>query len=130
VYFRQGRADWRTLADFLRRESPPSERVFTENQYTQLCVAFYLVGPSWLYEATQGGQPSRSVANLDGETARLISAWQPGQRAWLVLAGEPVHEELRNWARVYPAFPFPLAERSVLHRLDPALREKSLGLAR
>jgi 4-amino-4-deoxy-L-arabinose transferase-like glycosyltransferase len=130
VYFQQGRADWRTLADYLRRESPVSERVFTENQYSQLCVAFYLVGPSWLYEATRGGQPSRSVVNLDGEIARLISAWQPGQRAWLVLAGEPVHEGLRSWARGFPAFPFPLAEKSLLHRLDPALREKSLGLAR
>ncbi|HEX9303999.1 MAG TPA: glycosyltransferase family 39 protein, partial [Thermoanaerobaculia bacterium] len=48
VYFREGRADWRTLTDFLRRESPARERVFTENQYSQLCVAFYLVGPAWL----------------------------------------------------------------------------------
>ena len=50
VYFREGRADWRTLADELRRHAAPSERVFTENQYSQLAVAFYLVGPNWLYD--------------------------------------------------------------------------------
>ena len=130
VYFREGRADWRTLADYLRRESVPSERVFTENQYSQLCLAHYLVGPSWLFEATQGGQPSRSIVNVDGDTARFLDAWRPGQRAWLVLAGEPVHEALRGWASVFPAFSFPRAERSRLYRLDPERRERSLGLAR
>ena len=45
VYFREGRADWRTLADYLRSTAAPAERVFTENQYSQMCVAFYLVGP-------------------------------------------------------------------------------------
>jgi mannosyltransferase len=127
TYFRGGRADWRPLADYLRREAAPRERVFTENQYSQLCVAFYLVGPQWLYEATGGGHPSRSVVNLDGQIRRLGWAWPPGQRAWLVLAGEPVHPALREWAADFPTLSFPRAERSVLHRLDPSLREGALA---
>jgi hypothetical protein len=123
TYFRQGRADWRPLAGYLRREAAPDERVFTENQYSQLCVAFYLVGPQWLFEATAGGRPSRSVVNVEGRIGRLEAAWRPGRRAWLVLAGEPAAEALRRWASVFPALSFPQSERAVLRRLDPALRE-------
>jgi len=127
VYFREGRADWRTLSDFLRRESPASERVFTENQYSQLCVAFYLVGPDWLYEA---GKRGREVLNLDGEVVRLTWSWKPDERAWLVLAGEPRHAELRGWASMFPTLPFPRAEGTDLRRLDPQLRERAFAPGR
>lgn len=127
VYFREGRADWRTLADFLRRETPASERVFTENQYSQLCVAFYLVGPGWL---AQGGRRGREVLNLDGEVVRLTWSWKPGERSWLVLAGEPRHPELRRWAAMFPLRPFPKAEGSLLARLDPELRERAFAPGR
>jgi hypothetical protein len=126
IYFREGRADWRTLADYLRRESPPQERVFTENPYSQLCTAYYLVGPRWLFERGRGG---REVLNLDGEIVRLTWSWRPGERAWLVLAGEPRHEGLRDWARRFPSLPFPKAEGADLRRLDPPTRENALAEA-
>lgn len=126
TYFREGRADWRTLADFLRRESPAGERVFTENQYAQLCVAFYLSGPDWLSQVSEGGRPARDLPNLDGAVVRLNWAWKEGTRAWLVLAGEPQHPELRKWAERFPAFAFPRAERADLRRLDPELRGAAL----
>ncbi|HEU5251560.1 MAG TPA: glycosyltransferase family 39 protein [Thermoanaerobaculia bacterium] len=120
VYFREGRADWRTLTDYLRRESPPHERVFTENPYTQICTAYYLVGPGWLY---QNGRRGREVLNLDGEVARLTWSWPAGRRAWLVVGGPgPPYPELRQWARRFPGFSFPKAEGSVLRRLDPERR--------
>lgn len=127
VYFREGRADWRTLADYLRRTAAPTERVFTENQYSQLCVAFYLVGPDWLFD---GGKHGRAVLNLDGEVVRLTWSWKPGDRAWLVLAGEPRYEELRDWARMFPSLPFPKAEGTDLRRLDPALRDRAFAPGR
>jgi 4-amino-4-deoxy-L-arabinose transferase-like glycosyltransferase len=127
VYFREGRPDWRTLTDFLRRESPLNERVFTENQYSQLCVAYYLVGPRWLFE---GGKRGREVLNLDGEAVRLTWSWRPGERPWLVFAGEPGYPELRRWAAVFPSFAFPKAEGSVVRRLDPALRDAAFAPGR
>ena len=127
VYFREGRADWRPLAEFLRRESPASERVFTENQYSQLCVAFYLVGPTWL---SDGGKHGREVLNLDGEVVRLTWSWRPGERAWLVLAGEPRNAELRRWAAMFPSLPFPQSEGADLRRLDPELRERAFAPGR
>ena len=120
VYFRDGRADWRTLTDYLHRESPPTERVFTENQYSQLCVAYYLVGPRWMFER---GRRGREVLNLDGEAARLTSSWKPGERAWLVVGGAgAAYPELRLWAERFPGFSFPKAEGSILRRLDPERR--------
>lgn len=118
-YFREGRADWRPLARFLKSR-PRRERIFTENQYSELCVAFYVEGSQWLY---RGGRLGRDVWNLDGEIVRLTWSWKPGSTGWLVLAGEPVHEPLRQWAAAFPAFPFPTAEGAVLHRLDPARRD-------
>ena len=126
VYFREGRADWRTLADYLRRETAPHERVFTENQYSQLCTAFYLVGPRWMFE---GGRRGREVLNLDGEIVRLTWSWLPGRRDWLVFAGEPEYPELRRWAAIFPRRLFPKAESSVLVELDPALRDRAFAVA-
>jgi hypothetical protein len=121
-YFREGRCDWRTLANFVRTHAAPTERVFTENQYSQLCLAFYLSGPTWLYQVGHGQRPAWDLPNLEGEIVRLNWSWKPGTRAWLVLAGEPRHPELRGWAQQFPAFAFPRAEGAILHRLDPELR--------
>lgn len=41
-YYRSGRPDWRPLAAFLAREAKPNERIFAENQWTQICADFYL----------------------------------------------------------------------------------------
>ena len=128
VYFREGRADWRTLVDAIRSESSPAERVFTENQYSQLAVAFYLVGPSWLSDVETGRPVSRDLPNLEGQGIRLTWAWKPGSRAWLVLAGVPDSPPLRDWARGLPCRAYPRAERAVLCRLDPETRDASLAL--
>ena len=119
AYFRDGRADWRPLGEFLRREARPDERIFTENQYAQLCVGYYVVGPQWLAQAMEGPPPERSVVSLAGDGSRLAYAWRPGSRAWLVLAGEPVSPGLRRWAGSFPSTAFPKSERAVVHRLDP-----------
>jgi hypothetical protein len=105
-YFRNGRPDWRPIARFLAA-TPPSERIFVENQYTQLCLGYYLVGPDWLCckKPTQ-----REIANLDGELPRLLSAWDRGQRSWLVLAAGPQSESLRSWSTRFVSIAFPTAE--------------------
>ena len=120
VYFREGRADWRPLGEFLRREAGRDERIFTENQYSQLCVAYHVAGPKWLSQAMEGPPPERSIVSLDGDGQRLSYAWRPGTRAWLVLGGEPVSPVLRRWAQSFPSSEFPKSERSIVHRLDPA----------
>ena len=126
VYFREGRADWRPLARFLATR-PAEERIFTENQYSQLCVAYYVCGPDWMYRKGEGYRP---VWSMDDDLVRLMSAWPPGSTGWLIFGGQPAHEPLRSWAQAFPATPFPSAEGAVLHQLDPALREAAFGLKR
>jgi 4-amino-4-deoxy-L-arabinose transferase-like glycosyltransferase len=117
VYYREGRPDWRTIGQALRAR-PKSERIFTENWYTALCVAFYTVGPEYLYRR---GHTVPEVLSLDGEAIRLVWSWPPGATAWLVLGGSPPSEELRRWSSFFPAQPFPKAEDATLLRLDPSL---------
>ena len=122
AYFREGRADWRPLGNFLKAR-PRQERVFTENQYSQLCVAFYVEGPEWLY---RGGHLGRDIWNLEGEIIRLTWSWKPGTTAWLVLAGQPEQPALREWAKPLQMTGYPTAEGALLVRLDPASRDRVL----
>lgn len=117
VYFREGRPDWRTLGNYLKAR-PSSERIFTENQYSQLAVAFYTVGPDFLY---RGGRSRPEVYSLEREPVRLTWSWSPNTTAWLVLAGPPPDEKLREWSRFFPTRSFPKAEGAILRRLDPTL---------
>ncbi len=119
AHFREGRADWRPLAEFLRRETGPGERIFAENREAQLRVAYALVGAQWLSETARGASPERTIVNLEGDGRRLALAWRPGARAWLVLGGSPAAPNLRRWAHGFPSISFPAAGNAVVHRLDP-----------
>ncbi|MEO8189421.1 MAG: glycosyltransferase family 39 protein [Acidobacteriota bacterium] len=126
-YFRDGRPDWRPLGQALRAR-PSVERLFTENQYSQICVAYFVVGPQWLYEAmTEGAaKTGRPILNLEGEIQRLTFSWDPGTTSWLVISSGTPAPDLRHWATQFRRTDFPAAEGAVLYRLDPAQREAAL----
>jgi hypothetical protein len=105
-YYRSGRPDWRPLANTLAA-TPATERLFVENQYTQICLAYFIDGPKWLSGGAKGG---REVLNLDGHVDTLSWAWHRDADAWLVLAAGPQYPALREWARRYPPAFFPSAE--------------------
>ena len=119
-YYRDGRPDWRTIGSYLSAR-PRTERIFAENQYTALCVAYYTAGPEYLYRQ---GRLLPDVASLDGEAIRVARSWTPGTTAWLVLGGSPQHEQLRAWSSSFPTLPFPRAQGASLRRLDPELLQK------
>jgi 4-amino-4-deoxy-L-arabinose transferase-like glycosyltransferase len=122
VYFREGRPDWRPLAEYLRREAATDERVFGDDQWSQLCVGFYLVGPDWMSDDPGSRRPSWEVHTLQGEIAPLTWAWKPGKQAWLVV-GPGESSALREWSRMFPATRFPRADGREVRLLDPALRD-------
>jgi hypothetical protein len=116
AYFLEGRPDWRPLAAFLRG-TPAIETIFTANRYTQLCLAYYVVGPDWLCCRREG---QRAIVSLDGDAARLESAWDRRSDAWLAVPGGPAFERLLAWSAAYPSTRFPTAEGEggvVLRRL-------------
>ncbi len=118
LYYKRGRQDYRQLAKYLRKR-PRTERIFTENQYTALCVAYYVVGPTYLYRR---GHTMPEVVSLEGKVLPIAWNWAPGTTAWLVVGGggEP-SPELRQWSSLFPGLSFPRAEGVTLRRLDPAL---------
>jgi len=118
AYFREGRPDWRPLAEYLRQNAAPGERIFAENSHTQLCLAYYLVGPRWLADSSNGRDPSRSIVDVGGHPGALARAWRPGTRGWLVLAADPEDRWLRRWAASFPSESFPTARGAMVHRLD------------
>jgi hypothetical protein len=120
-YFEAGRPDWRPLArDLLARPlatyadaAPPRGQLFVENQYSQLCLAYYLVGPQWLCCRTEG---DIQIVNVDGDRARLEQVWRSGADAWLVLAAGPRSPALRDWAARFPGREFPQVELGAILR--------------
>src|SRR6185503_9534410 len=106
TYFREGRPDWRPLAEYLRR-TPAVEKIYAANQYTQLCLGYYVVGPDWLCCKREGQRP---ISNLDGDASRLASDWDRRRGAWLVLPGGDAFPALLAWSAEYPSRRFPTAE--------------------
>jgi hypothetical protein len=106
VYFREGRPDWRPLAEYLRR-TPFDERIYVANPYTQLCLGYYVVGPDWLCCKEAGQRP---IVNLDGDVSRLANDWDRRHGAWLALPGGHAFDGLLAWSAQYPSTRFPTAE--------------------
>lgn len=106
TYFRKGRPDWRPVAEFLRT-TPPGETIFAANQYTQLCLGYYVVGPDWLCCKKAGQRP---IVSLDGDVARLESTWDRRHDAWLAMPGGTAFESLGKWSAPFASFQFPTAE--------------------
>lgn len=125
-YFRDGRADWRPLARFLKAR-PETEPIFTGSQYTQLCTAFYVAGPDWLHRRSIGFRP---IWSLQGEAQRLTWSWRPGTTGWLVVSWNDGDTPLAEWAKMFPGRSFPTAEGAILYRLDPALWDRMRETAR
>jgi len=123
IYFQQGRQDWRPLGAFLRTR-PADEQIFTENQWSQICTAFYVIGPEWLADGARHGRP---ISNLDGEIVRLTYSWPAGKTAWLVIEGNPQRQEIRAWAKQFDETPFESADGARVYRLDPARRDLALS---
>ena len=123
-YFETGRPDWRPLARYLAARplatyadtGPGREQLFVENQYTKLCLAYYLVGPGWLCCRTV---EDVQVVSVDGDLAQLGKQWRRGSDGWLVLAAGPRSPALREWAASFPGREFPEVELGgVLRRLQ------------
>jgi hypothetical protein len=118
IYYREGRPDWRGLGKYLRAR-PRSEVIFTNNQYSELCLGFYVVGPQFLY--LRGHTTPRFVP-LEGNALPIAWVWKPETTAWLVIAGGGhQYPELQEWSRLFPGIAFPRAEGAILRRLDPSL---------
>lgn len=116
-YYANGRErskPWRTLATYLRK-APADERIFTENQFVQLFLGYYLVGPGYLHDLV-AGHPARAIIPLPNSSPVPLSwAWWPRHNAWLALLdGSDGHPALKQWAAPYPFVTFPGRDHTVI----------------
>jgi hypothetical protein len=113
LYFREGRADWRPLARLLDRRRLP---IFTDNENSKMCLAYYLCGPDWLARERACGF---AITNVHGQTGPLDSEVAAGRSFWLILSGMPSARAPREWSRGCRSIDFPEAENVTLKRIDP-----------
>jgi dolichyl-phosphate-mannose-protein mannosyltransferase len=105
-YFREGRPDWRPLAERLA-STPAAERIYVANQYTQLCLGYYIVGPDWLCCKRADQRP---ILNVEGDASKVAADWDRTRPAWLVFPGGETFRVLDEWSAKYSSERFPSAE--------------------
>ncbi len=97
-YARIGRPDWDRVARDIRRVERPGEPVLAENEWTRLCLAYYLQGRDFERRLNEESAP-KTVA---GGPRALERLWPADRDAILVLAATPRNHALRTWAWAYP----------------------------
>jgi hypothetical protein len=109
-YSRVGRPDWDRVADTVRQAHRPGEPVLAENEWTRICLGYYLQGPDFLKRQGEDGAP----VTVGAGPRRLRQLWPADRRAVLVVAGIPRQQPLRRWARAFPvAGRFPRSQARV-----------------
>ncbi len=113
-YFRDGRPDWRPLAAFLRSQHG-TERIVTDSQWTQLCTAYYVFGPTWFCCGD-----GRAIVFVEGKLEPLAWLHEPGRNLWIVARAAPgTTPEFTRLAQRNAVERFPTAEGAIVGRLPP-----------
>jgi len=126
-YARVGRPDWDRVARDVRRAHRPGEPVLVENDWTRICLAYYLQGRD--FERRQGEELApREVA---GGPRALAPLWPADRNAVLVLAASPKRRDLRAWAWNFPLLGrYPRSMEGRAHLLTPAIRRQLFAAGR
>ncbi len=112
AYFRSGRPDWRPAAAFLLAHHG-NDRIVTDSQWTQLCVAYYVFGPGWL--CCGGGH---GIVSLAGDPAPIAWLQEPGKSLWLVTSNAAGNSaRLTRLAESLAVARFPRAEDAIVARI-------------
>ena len=112
LYYREGRADWRPIARLLSRTG--RRPIFTDNENSRMCLAYYLCGEDWLARGQTCDVP---ITNVHGSAAPIEEEALRGRPSWLVLSGMRSARRLREWSRAAPSISFPEAEGVTLRRI-------------
>lgn len=114
AYFRSGRPDWRPLASYLRARHG-RERIVTDSQWTQLCVAYYVFGPTWLCCGD-----GRAIVFVNGRVDAVPGLREPGKSLWLVASEGPGGTpEFTRFVEGHAVAGFPEADVAFVGRLPP-----------
>ncbi len=120
-YARIGRPDWDRVAADVRRAHRPGDRVFVENDWTRLCLAYHLQGRD--FEERRG--EDLAPVEVEGGPAALAGLWPADRAAALILAASPKRRDLRAWAWSFPLLGrYPRSMEARAHLLTPEIRRQ------
>ncbi len=120
-YARIGRPTWDRVALDVRRAHRPGEPVLVENDWTRICLAYYLQGRDFERRRDDDLAP----VEVEGGVAALRRLWPADRPAVLVLAASPKRRDLRAWAWSFPLLGrFPRSMEARAHLLTPAIRQQ------
>jgi len=119
-YARIARPDWDRVAADVRRAHRPGDPVLVENEWTRICLAYYLQGRD--FDRRRG--EDLAPVPVEGGIAALPRLWPAERAATLVLAASPKQRELRAWAWNFPLLGrYPRSMEARAHRLTPEVRQ-------
>lgn len=96
-YARVGRPHWDQVAAAVRQVRRPGEPVLVENEWTRICVGYYLQGPDFQHRRRE-----ESAAAIVRGVEALRRLWPPDRAAVLVVGGMPWRRSLRRWSWTFP----------------------------
>ncbi len=120
-YARVGRPDWDRVARDVRRAHRPGDPVLVENDWTRICLAYYLQGRD--FDRRRG--EDLAPVEVEGGPAALARLWPADRAAALVLAASPKQRGLRAWAWSFPLLGrYPRSMEARAHLLTPEVRRR------
>ena len=119
-YARVGRPDWDRVAETVRQARRPGEPVLAENEWTRICLGYYLQGPDFQKRQGEDGAP----VTVGAGPRRLRQLWPADRRAVLVVAGIPRQQPLRRWARAFPVAGRSPRSQARVFLLTPEVRQR------
>jgi hypothetical protein len=87
----------------------------TDSQWTQLCVAYYTLGPRWFCCGD-----GKAIVFVKGKLEPLAWLHEPGRNLWIVASGAPgASPEFTSLAQENAVAKFPRAEGAIIGKLAP-----------
>jgi len=116
-----GRPEWDRVAAAIAALRAPGERVFTENEWTRISLAYYLQGRDF---ERRTGEEVAPVA-LRGRVGALAALWPASACAFMVAAGNPLYPEIEARLGSFPLLAhFPRSDEARVYLLTPAVRRQ------
>ena len=120
-YAAYGRPEWDRIAAAVATLREPGERIFTENEWTRMSLAYYLQGRDFERRTKEELAP---IA-VRSRVGRLAEGWPASACALMIAAGNPLYPPLEARLGRFPLLAhFPSSDEARIYLLTPAVRQQ------
>ena len=116
-----GRPEWDRIAAAVAALRAPGERIFAENEWTRMSLAYYLQGRDF---EQRKGEELAPIA-LRSHVSRLAGGWPARACALFVAAGNPLYPPIEARLGRFPLLArFPSSDEARVYLLTPGVRQQ------